>query len=348
MFESDSGLALEIDDSLKASLALGKQKGYLTYRQVNQHLPDDDADPDRLDQLLALFEQQGIELLDESEAEDRERSAESLKDTIDQVLRTLTYRERETIKLRYGLGDGHTCTPAEVGRIFKVSPREARDIERRAVRKLQHPARARELERFRDTLTEGPTTPEECLLQTVLGVSPGPRGPNLFDFATSERCQDAFLSWLIAWAQHHPCQTNQPLHRTGVLFLNRLLGLHQIPLPDRYKHVRISRYKHIDILVRVNEDIVVLIKDAMDFVEPTGHLEHYLAIVRNDFQEWTPVPVYLRTGDQPDSKAIEEAGWKCFHRRDLLEVLEYGRGQGVESDIFRDFHSRLRWTEAVS
>jgi hypothetical protein len=201
------------------------------------------------------------------------------------------------------------------------------------------------LERFRDTLTEEPTTPEECLLQTVLGVSPGPQGPNLFDFATSERCQDAFLSWLIAWAQHHPGQTNQPLHRTGVFFLNRLLGLHQIPLPDKYKHVRISRYKHIDILVRVNEDIVVLIKDTLDFVGPTGQLEHDLGVVRNDFEGWTPVPVYLRTGDRQDDKAIEEAGWKCFQRGDLLEVLEYGRGQGVESDIFRDFHSRLRQKE---
>ena len=49
---------------------------------------------------------------------------EMLKEKIDQVLKTLTYREREIIKLRYGLGDGYTYTLEEVGRIFKVT-REA-------------------------------------------------------------------------------------------------------------------------------------------------------------------------------------------------------------------------------
>jgi len=44
-----------------------------------------------------------------------------LKDRIDVVLKTLSYREREIIKLRYGIGDGYTYTLEEVGRIFKVT-----------------------------------------------------------------------------------------------------------------------------------------------------------------------------------------------------------------------------------
>ena len=64
---------------------------------------------------------------------------EMLKDKIDQVLKTLTYREREIIKLRYGLGDGYTYTLEEVGRIFKVTRERVRQIEAKAVRKLQHP-----------------------------------------------------------------------------------------------------------------------------------------------------------------------------------------------------------------
>ncbi len=62
---------------------------------------------------------------------------EMLKDKIDQVLKTLTYREREIIKLRYGLGDGYTYTLEEVGRIFKVTRERVRQIEAKAVRKLQ-------------------------------------------------------------------------------------------------------------------------------------------------------------------------------------------------------------------
>ena len=73
-----------------------------------------------------------------------------LKDKIEQVLKTLTYREREIIKLRYGLGDGYTYTLEEVGRIFKVTRERVRQIEAKAVRKLQHPVRSRQLEGFLD------------------------------------------------------------------------------------------------------------------------------------------------------------------------------------------------------
>jgi RNA polymerase primary sigma factor len=75
---------------------------------------------------------------------------EMLKDKIESVLKTLTYREREIIKLRYGLGDGYTYTLEEVGRIFKVTRERVRQIEAKAVRKLQHPVRSRQLEGFLD------------------------------------------------------------------------------------------------------------------------------------------------------------------------------------------------------
>jgi RNA polymerase primary sigma factor len=75
---------------------------------------------------------------------------EMLKDKIEHVLKTLTYREREIIKLRYGLGDGYTYPLEEVGRIFKVTRERVRQIEAKAVRKLQHPVRSRQLEGFLD------------------------------------------------------------------------------------------------------------------------------------------------------------------------------------------------------
>jgi len=77
---------------------------------------------------------------------------EMLKDKIDRVLSTLSYREREIIKLRYGIGDGYTYTLEEVGKIFKVTRERVRQIEAKAVRKLQHPVRSRKLEGF----LEGP------------------------------------------------------------------------------------------------------------------------------------------------------------------------------------------------
>ncbi|MBN1417498.1 MAG: RNA polymerase sigma factor RpoD [Planctomycetes bacterium] len=78
---------------------------------------------------------------------------EMLKDKLEAVLNTLTYREREIIKLRYGLGDGYTYTLEEVGKIFKVTRERVRQIEAKAVRKLQHPIRARMLEGFLESFS---------------------------------------------------------------------------------------------------------------------------------------------------------------------------------------------------
>src|SRR6266852_4489321 len=62
----------KVDEGLKTLLESGKEKGYLTYSQVNDYLPDDAVNPEKLDQLLLVLEEQGIELIDESEAEERE------------------------------------------------------------------------------------------------------------------------------------------------------------------------------------------------------------------------------------------------------------------------------------
>ena len=86
---------------------------------------------------------------------------EMLKDKIDDVLKTLTYREREIIKLRYGIGDGYTYTLEEVGRIFKVTRERVRQVEAKAIRKLQHPVRSRKLEGFLDKLEQDKALLEE-------------------------------------------------------------------------------------------------------------------------------------------------------------------------------------------
>jgi RNA polymerase primary sigma factor len=80
-------------------------------------------------------------------------SNELLKEKITEVLDTLTDREREIICLRYGIGDGYTYTLEEVGRRFNVTRERVRQIEAKAIKKLQHPIRSRKLEGFIDTKT---------------------------------------------------------------------------------------------------------------------------------------------------------------------------------------------------
>ena len=79
---------------------------------------------------------------------DKAAGNELLREKIEALLKTLTYREREIIRLRYGLGDGYTYTLEEVGRIFKVTRERVRQIEAKAVKKLQHPVRSQQLAGF--------------------------------------------------------------------------------------------------------------------------------------------------------------------------------------------------------
>ncbi len=80
----------------------------------------------------------------------QETNREALKTQIELAMETLNYREREILRLRYGLADGYTYTLEEVGRIFKVTRERVRQIESKAVRKLQQPYRAKSLVSFLD------------------------------------------------------------------------------------------------------------------------------------------------------------------------------------------------------
>ncbi len=88
------------------------------------------------------------------ERPEKSASNEMLKTEIGKVLKMLTPREREILKLRYGLEGSYSYTLEEVGRIFQVTRERVRQIEAKAVEKLQNPLRCRHLEGFLDPVEE--------------------------------------------------------------------------------------------------------------------------------------------------------------------------------------------------
>jgi RNA polymerase primary sigma factor len=84
---------------------------------------------------------------------------QALKLGIDEAMQSLNYREREILRLRYGLTDGYAYTLEEVGKIFSVTRERVRQIETKAVRKLQQPYRSKSLASFVDGM-EVPTEAE--------------------------------------------------------------------------------------------------------------------------------------------------------------------------------------------
>jgi RNA polymerase primary sigma factor len=84
-----------------------------------------------------------------------------LKEQLKVVLRTLTPREQEIVKLRYGFDTGKCFTLEEVGRLFNLTRERIRQLETRAMKKLQHPVRARMLEGFLDSFSRQETQPTD-------------------------------------------------------------------------------------------------------------------------------------------------------------------------------------------
>jgi RNA polymerase primary sigma factor len=103
------------------------------------------------------------ELLPDARHEDPLRGIhrDSLKASIDHALESLNYREREIIRLRFGLTDGYPYTLSEVGKIFSVTRERIRQIEMDAIRKLQHPSCSDKLADFLDRPAAESFTPTQ-------------------------------------------------------------------------------------------------------------------------------------------------------------------------------------------
>ena len=161
------------------------------------------------------------------------------------------------------------------------------------------------------------------------------KSPNLFDWATSELSQDAFICWLLSWANNIE---NTALFNTAKRLISELTN----DEVQAFKNVKIIKQRyHIDILCVVDDDKVILIEDKTNTKNHSNQLEEYLNKLTKDFDRDKIFPVYLKTGDQSDYYSIKKAGYKLFLRPDFLKLLNYGIQQGVNNSIYLDFNDHL-------
>ncbi|MBM7577844.1 PD-(D/E)XK nuclease family protein [Jeotgalibacillus terrae] len=167
--------------------------------------------------------------------------------------------------------------------------------------------------------------------------------PNIFKFATGELTQDAFLKWLLSWAHPDFQYTEPTLHAAGKDLLGELFNLHGVPLP--YVHdLRIElQHKKIDLLIKVNDQYVILIEDKTFTSNHSDQLVKYMTYASEAFSDYTILPVYFKIADQSHYKSVTAAGFKPFRRTRLLNFLH--RHQQVGHPLFEDYASYINEIE---
>lgn len=176
--------------------------------------------------------------------------------------------------------------------------------------------------------------------------------PNLFDFAPSELSQDAFLSWILAYADHERGESRPAIKALGREFLSAIFNKdHATAPPAQVDSVAVSRQVcGIDILCVVNGTIAIVLEDKVGTTEHSGQLDAYSRNVEKlGFSEAGKriVRIYLQTGNQSSYKQVRDSGYHVFSRVDLLALLEAPAGLFARerSDIVEDFWCRLQRIE---
>lgn len=166
---------------------------------------------------------------------------------------------------------------------------------------------------------------------------------NLFNYATSELSQDAFICWLLSWGTREALSLDSNLHGLSHRLLQAIFNKHGRELPDRIEKLEIRKqYQNIDILVIVNDSIAIPIEDKIHSREHSDQLSRYLQTLKDEgYPEENILPVYLQTGEQGDYRKVKEAGFLPFLRGDLLNILKAGAG----NDILNDYVEFLDYIE---
>lgn len=172
--------------------------------------------------------------------------------------------------------------------------------------------------------------------------------PNLFDFATSELSQDAFLCWLLSWADHDLAKVDSALHQAGKRFLASIFKKCEVNALDATPEPRIAieirrQFKSIDVLalVSIGEQLYpIVIEDKTHTTMHSCQLQRYREEVESEFSDHEILCVYLKTGEVSQALQAEEAGYAVYSRKDFLEALGEEPDNTTDS-ILRDFHTRL-------
>ena len=166
--------------------------------------------------------------------------------------------------------------------------------------------------------------------------------PNIYHYATSELTQDAFICWLLSWAEPKHEEENSDLQNVANNLISTLLAKHDFEYQEEPEDIEIRRqYNDMDVVAILDEEIALLIEDKIHSTAHSGQLDRYFKTLVKEFGEQNVYPIFFKTGDQGNYNNAITNGYKPFLREELIEVLGEGIDRGVTNDIYHDYYKYL-------
>jgi hypothetical protein len=170
--------------------------------------------------------------------------------------------------------------------------------------------------------------------------------PNIFEISTKELTQDAFITWLLKWADPENSKYDTKLHKCGIDFVKYLINK-QFEENIKIHKVEADRQReNIDIWADVNEEYYIIIEDKTFTREHSNQLERY----KKSSMDWCKeknrklVCIYIKTGTESKSSlnVISEKGFSIIERPELIKF--FGK-YNIENNIYVDFIEKINWLE---
>lgn len=170
--------------------------------------------------------------------------------------------------------------------------------------------------------------------------------PNIFEISTKELTQDAFITWLIKWADPNNNKHDTNLHKCGVDFVKYLI---KKQFKDSFEINKVEadrQWENIDIWADINEKYLIIIEDKTFTGEHSNQLERYKKVS----MEWCVennrelVCIYLKTGTESKSSlnVVAEKGFSIIERSELINFFE---NYNIQNNIYIDFTEKINRLE---
>jgi len=169
--------------------------------------------------------------------------------------------------------------------------------------------------------------------------------PNLFNYATSELSQDAFLAWLIQWADKDNKKNDSYLNACAVSFVQELLGKESNLSIETVKAGR--QWNNIDVWALINNKYFLVIEDKKSTKEHSNQLIRYADLSKEHYKNTNIeiVLVYFKMQEQSSFKFIENSGFEVYNRNKMLNILDnYYNNTPIlnQNNILLDYYENLK------